>query len=177
MNTSTTTQDAIQPLSRDASPRDRTPSRLAIRTLRRLEPIGQAGVLLALRLLYGGLFVQTGLGKLTHLARTAGFFESIGLPAPALMAALVGATELVGGVLLLAGLGTRFAAAALTTVMLTAFATAHASEAFQSIEKFMEQAPFSFLVSTVILLAFGAGRLSVDAWLGRRRLRPDRMQS
>jgi putative oxidoreductase len=136
--------------------------------LRRAEPYGQSAVLLALRLLYGWQLAQTGWGKLAHLERTAGFFEGLGLPAPAALAALVGGTELVGGVLLAVGFGTRLAAAALTTVMLTAFFTAHAAEAFQSVSAFTEQAPFPFLVATLILLGFGAGRLSFDGWLGAR---------
>jgi len=143
-----------------------------VQVLRRIEPFGQGAVLLALRLLYGGQFAQTGWGKLANLDRTTAFFQSLGLPSPGMMATLVGGTELVGGVLLVLGLGTRFAATALTTVMVTALASAHAAEAFESIDSFTEQAPYPFLVATVVLLAFGAGRLSADAlwgwWRSRR---------
>lgn len=130
--------------------------------LRKFEPWGQSAVLLALRLLYGWLFAQTGWGKLMNLERTSGFFENLGLPAPALMARLVGSTELVGGVLLVLGAGTRLTATALSFVMITALWTAHAEEAFANLAALTEQAPYPFLVATILLLVFGAGRLSVD---------------
>lgn len=136
--------------------------------LRRLEPWGRSSLLLGLRLLYGWQLAQTGWGKLTHLERTAGFFEALGLPAPAVLAVLVGATELLGGILLAVGLGARFAAAALAGVMVVAYATAHAGEAFASLEAFTAQAPFPFLVATLVTAAFGAGAISVDRLLQRR---------
>jgi putative oxidoreductase len=81
------------------------------------------------------------------------------------MATVIGFTELVGGVLIALGAGSRFVAAALTVVMLGALFTAHADEAFLSIEALTEQAPYPFLVFSLVVLAFGAGRLSVDGWL------------
>ena len=134
---------------------------------KRVEPQLQSLVLVALRAVYGWFFVQTGWGKLTHLERTTEFFSGLGLPLPKIMALQAGGTELVGGALLLLGLGGRFAAAALTGVMLVALATAHASEAFQSLESLTEQAPYPFLVACLVVLAFGTGRLSVDAFLSR----------
>ncbi len=135
---------------------------------RRLEPYGQSAFLLAMRLLYGWFFIQTGWGKLTHLDRTAAFFDSLSLPAPGFTAGMVGTFELVGGILLFLGLGTRYAAAVLTSVMAVAYLTAHASEAFSSLDAFTAQEPFPFLVATLLALAFGAGRVSIDGWLKRR---------
>lgn len=131
----------------------------------RAEPFVQATLLLLLRLLFGGLFAETGWGKLTHLERTAGFFESLSLPAPGVMAALVGGTELLGGLLLVVGLGTRFAALALAGVMSTALVTAHAPDAFASASDFLAQAPTPYLVASLILLAFGPGRVAIDSRL------------
>jgi uncharacterized membrane protein YphA (DoxX/SURF4 family) len=68
-------------------------------------------------------------------------------------------------VLLCLGLGTRLVSAVLVNLLVTAFVTAHASDAFQSLSSFTEQAPYPFLVATLVLLVFGAGRLSLDAWL------------
>ena len=141
--------------------------RRAIALLRRAEPYGQSALLLSLRLLYGWFFAQTGFGKLMNFERTVGFFESLSLPAPALTAGLVATTELVGGILLAAGFGTRYAAAILSTVMMTAYLTAHADEAFTSLAAFTEQAPFPFLVASLVALLFGAGLFSVDGWFRR----------
>jgi putative oxidoreductase len=173
MSTFTTVHESVPAEPRARSPLSsvRAAGSCALARLRRAEPYGQSAILLALRLLYGWQLAQTGWGKLVDLERTAGFFEGLGLPAPAALAALVGGTELVGGVLLAAGVGTRLAAAALAVVMLTALLTAHAAEAFQSLSAFTEQAPYPFLVATLILLAFGAGRLSVDGWLVARAAR------
>jgi putative oxidoreductase len=146
------------------------PSRAA-EASRRAGPLAQALVLFALRLLYGGLLAQTGWGKLANLERTTAFFEGLGLPLPALTALLVGGVELLGGVVLVAGFATRLSAAALVTVMGTALATAHAPEAFQSLESFTAQPPYPFLVATVLLAAFGPGPASVDAWRRRRKAR------
>lgn len=134
----------------------------AFTLLRKVEPYGQSALLLGLRLLYGLFFVQAGWGKLVHLERTSGFFESLGLPAPLFTAGLVGVTELLGGVLLAAGIKSRLTAATLSIVMLTAFITAHAEDALSSLTAFTEQAPYPFLLATLAVLAFGAGRLSVD---------------
>ena len=135
---------------------------------RRLQPLGQSLMLLAARLLYGGFFIETGYGKLANLERTAGFFESLHLPAPLLTAAFVGGIELVGGVLLAVGLGARFAAAALVGVMITALLTAHADAAFMSLSAFTEQEPFPFLAASLLVLSFGAGHLSLDGFFSSR---------
>ena len=75
---------------------------------------------LVLRLSLGTMFVAHALLKLFvfTLPGTAQFFQSIGLPGP--LGYAVFAAELVGGVLLLAGLGTRWVAAALVPVLLGA---------------------------------------------------------
>lgn len=130
--------------------------------LGRFEPYAQMLLLLVIRVMYGWFFVQTGWGKWGNRESVGAFFASLGLPMPAGMAILTACTELVGGLLLIAGLGTRLASAALAFVMLVALATAHADEAFTSLEAFTEQAPYPFLLATLLLLAFGPGRLSID---------------
>ena len=75
---------------------------------------------LVLRLSLGLMFVAHALLKLLvfTLPGTAQFFQSMGLPGP--LAYAVFAAELVGGVLLIAGLGSRWVAAALVPVLLGA---------------------------------------------------------
>ncbi len=129
------------------------------------ERVAQNGMLLALRLIYGWFFATTGWGKLNNLEGVTGFFESLGLPAPGMMAALTATTELVGGVLLLVGFGTRITSAVLAFVMLVALGTAHADEAFAGLEAFTEQAPYPFLLATLLLIAFGPGRIALDRFM------------
>lgn len=74
----------------------------------------------ALRLALGSMFVAHALLKVLVFtpAGTVKFFESIGLPGPLAYATI--AAELVGGALILAGVGTRYVAAALIPVLLGA---------------------------------------------------------
>ena len=80
---------------------------------------------LVLRLSLGVMFVAHALLKVFvfTLPGTVQFFQSLGLPA--VLAYATVAAELVGGVLLIAGLGSRWVAAALIPVLLGA-AWAHA---------------------------------------------------
>ena len=135
--------------------------------LRPLEAVAQDAMLLLLRLLYGGQFVMTGHGKLVNLERTTQFFTELGIPAPGFHALLVGSIEMVGGALLVAGLGTRLAAIPLSVSMVVAYLTAHRDEAFLSIDDFTSQAPYQFLLACLILLAFGPGRVALDALVAR----------
>jgi len=75
---------------------------------------------LVLRLSLGVMFVAHALLKLFvfTLPGTAQFFQSIGLPG--FLGYAVFAAELVGGVLLIAGIGSRWVAAALVPVLLGA---------------------------------------------------------
>ena len=75
---------------------------------------------LVLRLSLGTMFVAHALLKLLvfTLPGTAQFFQSLGLPG--VLGYAVFAAELVGGLLLIAGVGTRWVAAALVPVLLGA---------------------------------------------------------
>lgn len=75
---------------------------------------------LVLRLSLGTMFVAHALLKLFvfTLPGTAQFFQSMGLPGP--LAYAVFAAELIGGVLLIAGVGTRWVSLALVPVLLGA---------------------------------------------------------
>jgi putative oxidoreductase len=75
---------------------------------------------LMLRLSLGTMFVAHALLKLFvfTLPGTVQFFQSMGLPGP--LAYAVFATELIGGVLLIAGVGTRWVSVALVPVLLGA---------------------------------------------------------
>ena len=85
---------------------------------------------LILRVSTGALFVIHGGLKLFVFtpAGTAGFFASIGLPGP--LAYLTIAAEILGGVLLIAGLWTRWVSLALVPVLLGAAWFAHWANGF-----------------------------------------------
>ena len=132
----------------------------------------QSPLLLVIRLYWGVSFAQTGWGKLMNLGRTAEFFGGLGLPLPKLNAILAGATECGGGILLALGLFARPVAVPLVFTMLVAYATAD-KEALLAVtsdpEQFLGAAPFLFLLASLLVLAFGPGRLSADHLLARKK--------
>jgi putative oxidoreductase len=65
-------------------------------------------------------FILHGLPKLTHTAGMAGFFGKIGLPFPYQTVIFIGLLEVVGGILLLVGFGTRIISPLLVFDMLGA---------------------------------------------------------
>jgi putative oxidoreductase len=135
----------------------------------------QSPFLLAVRLYWGWQFIQTGWGKLTDVNKVIGFFVDLGIPAPALNAYFVSALEFAGGILIL-GLGSRLIALPLVIDMIVAYITADREalfSIFSAPEKFTAAAPFTFLIASLIVLTFGPGRASVDAFLtGRLRRSP-----
>jgi putative oxidoreductase len=122
-----------------------------------------AGLLL-LRVIVGVTFLLHGLDKLGDLSSAEQLFVSLGIPAPSLMTPFVAVTEIVGGVLLIAGLATPLAGAALAIDMLIALLTAHLGHGFFARDGGIELELLLGGASLGIALA-GAGRFSLDALL------------
>jgi putative oxidoreductase len=111
------------------------------------------------------MFILAGFAKLTSIAATAGWFGSLGLPAPTLVAVVVGLVELVGGIAILIGFQTRAAALVLAVFTLAATAIAHMNFADQ-VQLLMAQKNLAVAGGFLALAAFGAGALSLDAKRG-----------
>lgn len=130
----------------------------------------QSAFLLFVRLYWGWQFAVDGWGKLHNLPRVTEYFASLGLPAPGPTALFISILELVGGVLLALGVGSRFIALLLTANMTVAYITGD-REALLSIfsnpDKFAAAAPFTYLMASLIVLIFGSGLFSLDALIGR----------
>jgi putative oxidoreductase len=142
--------------------------RLLIRGADRL----QSPLLLALRLYWGWQFFLTGRGKLMHIEKVTQFFQSLHIPFPAFNVCLAGGTECVGGLLFLAGLGTRLVALPLIFVTVIAYLTAEIDSVkhiFSAPDKFVSADPFLFMLAALMVLAFGPGAFSLD-WLLKENL-------
>jgi putative oxidoreductase len=86
---------------------------------------------------------------------------------------MAGATECLGGLLLLAGVASRITTIPLIGTMLVAYATAHRESVmhlFSNPDEFVTQAPFLFLFASLIVLIFGPGPLSLDGLAVRLKL-------
>jgi len=134
----------------------------------------QSPFLLAVRLYWGWQFTQTGWGKVNNIARITEFFTTLGIPLPGLTAHFIAGLELAGGCLLVLGLAARLVAPPLTVSMLVAYVTADREALFSVIsdpDKFYAAAPYTFLVASLIILIFGPGKFSLDAWIVGKQLR------
>jgi putative oxidoreductase len=122
---------------------------------------------LAGRLLFALLFLPAGLSKLTGFAGTVGYITSVGLPAPQLAAAFALSLEIIGGLALVLGAGTRLAALALALFTLVASFTFHNYWAVPEAQQFVQQLMFFKNIAVVggllSVAAWGAGAWSVDA--------------
>lgn len=75
-----------------------------------------------MRVVFGILFLAHGMDKFnTGLGNVAGWFESINIPG--FIAYIVGPVELIGGILLILGLFTRYVSAILFIILLGAVLT------------------------------------------------------
>jgi len=125
---------------------------------------------LAGRILIAALFIPAGLGKLAGFAGTVGYAASVGMPLPQVGVAVALVVEIVGGLALLLGWGTRWAALVLAFFTLVASFFFHAFWSVAPDQVMVQQLMFWKNIAVVGgLLGFaahGAGALSVDA---RRR--------
>lgn len=85
--------------------------------------------LLALRLYLAPVFISAGVNKFSSFESTVSWFGNpdwgLGLPFPALMVTLAAGAELVGGILLIAGLAVRYISVPLMATMLVAICAVH----------------------------------------------------
>jgi len=133
----------------------------------------QSPALLLIRLAWGFQLFESGRGHLTHVAQTAQQFAEWHIPFPTLNVYLSGSVELGGGILLMLGLFSRFISVPLFLNFCVAYATASPEAVksllrFESPDDFINDSAFPFLVTSLLILAFGAGRLSLDALLFRK---------
>jgi putative oxidoreductase len=131
-----------------------------------------APFLLVVRVYWGWQFSQSGWGRLHHLDTATGFFASLHIPAPGPTCIAISLLELIGGILLIAGFGTRFVGLLLAGDMLVAYITADPSALGAVISdpgKFYGADPYTFLFASLIALIFGAGRYSIDYLIWRRQ--------
>ena len=130
----------------------------------------QSPFLLAVRLYWGWQFAQSGWGRLHHINQATSFFASLNLPFPEATVVFISSLEFVGGILLIVGLASRLTGLFLAGDMLVAYWTAERealSSIFSDPGKFYGADPYTFLFASLMMLIFGAGLFSVDAWLSR----------
>jgi putative oxidoreductase len=116
------------------------------------------------RVVTGALFVTFSLGKFVDHAHESVDFDHYGIPAPEVATYLVGALELLGGILLIIGLFTRPAALLLALNLVGAIATAGRVDGGTF---HLGVAP-TMLVAMLFLVWAGSGQCAVDRTLRSR---------
>jgi len=125
-----------------------------------------------LRVVLGVIFLYHGYLKLFvpgGFTGTVGFFTSLGIPVPAYSALLVSVVEFVGGILLVLGVLSRWSAVLLLVDMLVAFFLVHLRNGFL-VSKGGYEFVLVLIAGLVVVLASGAGKLSVGSRLKSRHL-------
>ena len=130
----------------------------------------QSAFSLAARLLLAALFLPAGLSKLFGFTGTVGYVASVGLPLPLLGAVLAVALEVLGGLALIVGFQTRWAALLMALFTVAAGVLFHnfwaaPAEAFQ-VQQIMFMKNLAIAGGLLALTAFGPGALSLDAKRG-----------
>lgn len=132
-------------------------------------PVNNA-FLLAARVLMAVMFVPAGISKIGGFEGTVGYIASVGLPMAAAGAVAAIVVEVLGGLALLAGVGTRVAAVVLALFTLAASVFFHAYWAVPAEQAMVQQLMFfknlAIVGGLLGLAAAGAGGWSVE---GRRQ--------
>ncbi|ASF08239.1 DoxX family protein [Nocardia brasiliensis] len=131
---------------------------------------------LVTRISVGLMFANSGWGKIAAPDRFRADFEAWSVPFPSLAAPATAWAELILGVLLIAGLLTRVAAAGLALTMVGALwfsvapaVAAKATTTFGFLGNFFYASEWLLILALAAIVLAGAGRLSVDAALRRRQ--------
>lgn len=136
----------------------------------------QSFLLLAMRLFWGWQFSSAGRDKLLNISPIIEYFQSLGIPFPTINAYTAASIECFGGLCLLFGFASRLAAIPLMIVMIVAMVTAHHDafiNVFNNPQGLIQQTPFTFFLTALIIFAFGPGTFSLDALVKRLFFKKD----
>ena len=161
--------------------------RVLTRSLALLDAVGHWLAPLSLRLLLGWEFLESGLVKYDgenwfDEVQSRFFFPFDVLPT-AWSWQMATWFEIVGGIALVLGIGTRFFAASLAVLTVVAIGAVHWPEMWTGFGDLLKgyvltdggygnfKLPVIFLAMLLPLVLSGPGRLSMDAWIRRRLTR------
>lgn len=156
----------------DAQIHDPRSSHALLSKLDGIANCSQDAALLAGRVLLGWIFMQGGWAKLMNVQSFAAGLPRRGLPE--FMGYIGAPVEFFGGVAILLGLGTRYAAIAILLFTIVATFSSHAYWTFPPEQQSQQATQFfknlSIMGGLMLLFATGAGRASIDRLLrGKER--------
>jgi putative oxidoreductase len=114
------------------------------------------------------IFVIFGYGKIEGFDNLAGYIASKGLPLSELGAAIAIVVELIGGLMVLVGFKTRWAALAIAIFIIPLLIFFHPFwDDSAQLTMFMKN--LSIMGGFLMLTLYGGGKYSVDDWLASRQ--------
>ncbi len=126
----------------------------------------QNAIALIGRVLLALMFLLSGIGKIGGFEGTVGYISSVGLPLPSVLAAGSLVLEVVGGVALIVGFKTRWAALALALFTVAAAVLFHNYWSMPAGQQMMQQVIFMKNMAVtgglLMLAVAGPGAWSVD---------------
>jgi len=147
-------------------------------------PVTAPRAAILIRWMAGGVCLWEGILKFVYKNQGVGRFTKIGIPFPHISAPAIAVFEIVGGLLLIAGLGTRLVSIPFVAEMLVAMATTKIALYLGTSPLPLPPAPpqvgiwavlheirsdYAQIMSVLFLAIAGPGRWSADAFLARRR--------
>jgi putative oxidoreductase len=147
-------------------------------------PTSAPAATILIRLMAGGVFLWEGVLKFVYPNQGVGRFTKIGIPFPEYSADFVGGLEIVGGILLLLGLFTRFITIPFIVEMIVAMLSTKIAMYLGISPLPLPPVPpqtgfwavlheirseYAQLLTVTFLLIVGAGPWSLDALLMRRK--------
>lgn len=122
--------------------------------------------LLIARVLIASVFLVFGVRSILGFAGSVGYFTKLGFPAPEAMVALAIVIQIVGGILLVIGWKTRWAAWLLVAYVVIATLMAHRYWEYDAAQYVPQMINFfknaAIIGGLLFIAAFGPGRYSVD---------------
>jgi putative oxidoreductase len=143
-------------------------------------PVAGPRATIVIRLMAGAVFFWEGILKFVYANQGVGRFTKLGLPFPVFTANFVGGLEIVGGVLLILGLGTRLIAIPFIIEMLVAMLSTKPRLFLGTLPLPPPPVPpqvgiwavlheirseYAQIMSSIFVLISGPGPWSLDAWL------------
>jgi putative oxidoreductase len=136
------------------------------------------GVALLARIVMSIMFITSGFGKLVGFAGTVDHIADKGVPLPEIAAVIAILIELVGGIVVLVGWKTRWTALAFVVFLIVITPIFHNFWTMEGAARMANNINFmknvTILGGFLLLYAFGPGRYSVDAMVGRRSMQGER---
>jgi putative oxidoreductase len=149
-------------------------------------PLSAPRATILVRAMAGAVFLWEGILKFVYVNQGVGRFTKLGFPFPEMTAHFVGTLEIVGGLLLIAGLLTRLTAIPFVIEMVVAMLSTKIAIYLGTSPLPLPPSPpqigiwavlheirseYAQLMSVLFLLAVGPGPWSVDALIARVRVR------